>query len=59
MFGTDEEFRDPPFQMNTMNVMQPFSFKDWLDRQRPALAHGGPVDTFGAQFETEVRRVSA
>lgn len=38
-----------------MNVMLPFSFKDWLDRQRPALADGGPVNVFGAQFETEVR----
>lgn len=51
---TDEVFREPPFQMNTMNVMSPFSFKDWLDKQRPSLAGGGPIDMFGAQFETEV-----
>ncbi|XP_062256699.1 3-hydroxyanthranilate 3,4-dioxygenase-like [Platichthys flesus] len=50
----DEVFRQPPFQMNTMNVMLPFSFKDWLDKQRPSLASGRPVDMFGAQFETEV-----
>lgn len=47
-------FREPPFQMNTMNVMLPFCFKDWLDKQRPSLASGGPIDMFGAQFETEV-----
>ncbi|TKS85229.1 3-hydroxyanthranilate 3,4-dioxygenase [Collichthys lucidus] len=49
----NEVFREPPFQMNTMNVMLPFSFKDWLDKQRPSLANGGPIDMFGAQFETE------
>lgn len=40
--------------MNTMNVMSPFSLKDWLDKQRPSLAGGGPIDMFGAQFDTEV-----
>ncbi|XP_074503026.1 3-hydroxyanthranilate 3,4-dioxygenase [Sebastes fasciatus] len=50
----NEVFREPPFQMNTMNMMSPFSFKDWLDKQRPSLASGNPVDVFGAQFETEV-----
>uniref|UniRef100_A0A665TZT4 3-hydroxyanthranilate 3,4-dioxygenase n=1 Tax=Echeneis naucrates TaxID=173247 RepID=A0A665TZT4_ECHNA len=53
----NEVFREPPFQMNTMNMMSPFSFKDWLDKQRPALATGRPVDMFGAQFETEVRMI--
>uniref|UniRef100_A0A674N9M0 3-hydroxyanthranilate 3,4-dioxygenase n=1 Tax=Takifugu rubripes TaxID=31033 RepID=A0A674N9M0_TAKRU len=50
----NEVFREPPFHLSTMNVMLPFSFKDWLDRQRPALAQGGPINMFGAQFETEV-----
>ncbi|XP_051270648.1 3-hydroxyanthranilate 3,4-dioxygenase [Dicentrarchus labrax] len=49
----NEVFREPPFQMNTMNVMSPFSFKDWLDKKRAALAGGGPIDMFGVQFETE------
>ncbi|XP_034754724.1 3-hydroxyanthranilate 3,4-dioxygenase [Etheostoma cragini] len=49
----NEVFREPPFQMNPLNVMLPFSFKDWLDKQRPSLASGRPVDMFGAQFETE------
>ncbi|MEQ2302030.1 hypothetical protein AMECASPLE_002230 [Ameca splendens] len=49
----NEVFREPPFQLNTMNVMTPFSFKDLLDKQRPSLANGRPVDIFGAQFETE------
>ncbi|XP_072293268.1 3-hydroxyanthranilate 3,4-dioxygenase [Eucyclogobius newberryi] len=49
----NEAFRDPPFQMNTMNVMSPFCFKSWLDKNRTALSSGGPVDLFGAQFETE------
>ncbi|CAL8255292.1 unnamed protein product [Lota lota] len=47
-------FEQPPFHMNTMNVMSPFCFKDWLDEQRPSLAAGGHKDMFGAQFETEV-----
>uniref|UniRef100_A0A8D3C8K8 3-hydroxyanthranilate 3,4-dioxygenase n=1 Tax=Scophthalmus maximus TaxID=52904 RepID=A0A8D3C8K8_SCOMX len=50
----NEVFRQPPFQMNTLNVMSPFCFKDWLDKQRPSLASGRPIDMFGAQFETEV-----
>ncbi|XP_038155410.1 3-hydroxyanthranilate 3,4-dioxygenase [Cyprinodon tularosa] len=49
----NEVFREPPFQLNTMNVMTPFSFKDWLEKQRPSLANGGPINIFGAQFETE------
>ncbi|KAK2823941.1 hypothetical protein Q5P01_021116 [Channa striata] len=49
----NEVFREPPFQLNTMNVMSPFSFKDWLGKHRPTLASGKPVDMFGAQFETE------
>lgn len=49
----NEVFREPPFQMNTMNVMSPFCFKHWLDKHRAALANGGPLDLFGAQFETE------
>ncbi|XP_054456047.1 3-hydroxyanthranilate 3,4-dioxygenase-like [Anoplopoma fimbria] len=49
-----ETFLIPPFQLNTMNVMSPFSFRDWLDRQRPSLSSGSPIDMFGAQFETEV-----
>ncbi|XP_067092317.1 3-hydroxyanthranilate 3,4-dioxygenase isoform X2 [Osmerus mordax] len=48
-----EVFRQPPFQLNTMNVMTPFCFKDWVDKQRPSLATGRPIDMFGAQFETE------
>ncbi|KAG7229894.1 hypothetical protein INR49_009611, partial [Caranx melampygus] len=46
-------FREPPFLMNTMNMMSPFSFKDWLNKQKPSLASGRPIDMFGAQFETE------
>ncbi|XP_031139996.1 3-hydroxyanthranilate 3,4-dioxygenase [Sander lucioperca] len=49
----NEVFREPPFQMNTLNVMLPFSFKDWLDKHRPSLASSRPIDMFGAQFETE------
>lgn len=48
-----EVFRQSPFQMNTMHVMTPFPFKDWVDKQRPSLAEGCPIDMFGAQFETE------
>ncbi|KAF7663812.1 hypothetical protein LDENG_00197980 [Lucifuga dentata] len=50
----NEVFREPPFQLNTMNVMSPFSFKDWIDKQRLVLASGVPINMFGAQFETEV-----
>ncbi|KAK9541930.1 hypothetical protein VZT92_001941 [Zoarces viviparus] len=49
-----EVFGEPPFQLNTMNVMSPFSFKDWLDKQRPSLSGSNPTDMFGAQFETQV-----
>uniref|UniRef100_A0A8C3AYI0 3-hydroxyanthranilate 3,4-dioxygenase n=1 Tax=Cyclopterus lumpus TaxID=8103 RepID=A0A8C3AYI0_CYCLU len=51
---TDDVFGEPPFQLNTMNVMSPFFFKDWLDQHRPSIAGGNPIDMFGAQFETEV-----
>nr|XP_054605901.1 3-hydroxyanthranilate 3,4-dioxygenase isoform X2 [Nothobranchius furzeri] len=47
-------FRDPPFQLNSVSVMQPFSFKDWLEQQRSLLGGGSPVSMFGDQFETEV-----
>uniref|UniRef100_A0A4W5Q4F0 3-hydroxyanthranilate 3,4-dioxygenase n=1 Tax=Hucho hucho TaxID=62062 RepID=A0A4W5Q4F0_9TELE len=50
----DEVFRQPPFPMNTMHVMTPFHFRDWVDKQQPSLASGRPIDMFGAQFETEV-----
>ncbi|KAL0964355.1 hypothetical protein UPYG_G00322710 [Umbra pygmaea] len=50
----DEVFRQPPFQMNTMHVMSPFNFKEFVDTQRPSLANGQPIDMFGAQFETEI-----
>lgn len=50
----NEVFGEPLFQLNTMNVMSPFSFKDWLDQQRPSMAGSIPIDMFGAQFETEV-----
>nr|XP_046258791.1 3-hydroxyanthranilate 3,4-dioxygenase [Scatophagus argus] len=49
----NEVLGEPAFQMNTMNVMSPFSFKDWLDKHRASLASGRPIDMFGAQFETE------
>ncbi|XP_036402646.1 3-hydroxyanthranilate 3,4-dioxygenase [Megalops cyprinoides] len=49
----DEPLRQPPFQLNNMHVMKPFCFSDWVDKHRPELASGRPVDMFGAQFETE------
>ncbi|XP_037533456.1 3-hydroxyanthranilate 3,4-dioxygenase [Nematolebias whitei] len=52
--NTNEVFREPPFQLNTMNVMSPFSFRDWLDKQRPLLSNGSSISLFGPQFETEV-----
>lgn len=51
---TAEIAKEAPFQMNTMNVMSPYCFQAWLEKQRPSLASGGPIDMFGAQFETEV-----
>lgn len=50
----DEVFRQPPFHLSTMHVMTPFSFRHWVEKQRPSLASGRPIDMFGAQFETEV-----
>ncbi|XP_061766895.1 3-hydroxyanthranilate 3,4-dioxygenase-like isoform X1 [Nerophis ophidion] len=52
--SADEEFRDPPFLMNNMNVMSPFCFKSWLDKHKPFLTNGNPINMFGALFETEV-----
>uniref|UniRef100_A0A8C6WS43 3-hydroxyanthranilate 3,4-dioxygenase n=1 Tax=Neogobius melanostomus TaxID=47308 RepID=A0A8C6WS43_9GOBI len=49
----NDVFREPPFQMNSLNVMSPFCFKSWLVKHRAALSGGGGVDLFGAQFETE------
>lgn len=49
-----EPIRSPPFPLNTMNVMTPFCFKDWLRKQKPALVSGQPLNMFGTQFETEV-----
>ncbi|XP_016392690.1 3-hydroxyanthranilate 3,4-dioxygenase [Sinocyclocheilus rhinocerous] len=42
-----------PYPLNTMKVMAPFCFREWMEKQKPALASGQPVDMFGAQFETE------
>lgn len=42
-----------PYPLNTMNVMTPFSFREWVEKQKPVLASGCPVDMFGEQFETE------
>ncbi|XP_054655705.1 3-hydroxyanthranilate 3,4-dioxygenase [Dunckerocampus dactyliophorus] len=50
----NEDFREPPFQMNNMNVMSPFCFKSWLDKHKPFLTSCSPINMFGAQFETEV-----
>lgn len=50
----NEVFREPAFPMNTMNVMSPFCFKEWMEKHRPFVAGGGPINMFGAQFETEV-----
>ncbi|XP_026801411.3 3-hydroxyanthranilate 3,4-dioxygenase [Pangasianodon hypophthalmus] len=50
----DEPIKPPPYPLNTMNVMTPFSFKGWVEKQKPALVSGRPLDMFGNQFETEV-----
>ncbi|KAL4641188.1 3-hydroxyanthranilate 3,4-dioxygenase [Arapaima gigas] len=49
----DEPFRQLPFQLNTMNVMTPFSFKDWVEKHHSELDQGRVLDMFGMQFETE------
>ncbi|XP_026858382.1 3-hydroxyanthranilate 3,4-dioxygenase isoform X2 [Electrophorus electricus] len=48
-----DPIKPAPYPLNTMNVMTPFSFSDWVDKHRPALTSGQPVDLFGTQFETE------
>ncbi|XP_061693552.1 3-hydroxyanthranilate 3,4-dioxygenase [Syngnathoides biaculeatus] len=50
----NEVFGEPPFQLNSMNVMSPFSLKSWLEKQKPFLGNGSSVNIFGAQFETRV-----
>ncbi|XP_066536202.1 3-hydroxyanthranilate 3,4-dioxygenase [Hoplias malabaricus] len=48
-----DPIKPAPYTLNSMNVMTPFCFKDWIDKHKPALVSGRPVDMFGAQFETE------
>ncbi|KAF5900205.1 3-hydroxyanthranilate 3,4-dioxygenase, partial [Clarias magur] len=50
----DDPIKPPPFPLNTMNLMTPFCFKDWVEKQKPALVNGKPLDMFGNQFETVV-----
>ncbi|XP_051506934.1 3-hydroxyanthranilate 3,4-dioxygenase isoform X1 [Myxocyprinus asiaticus] len=50
---TAEPIKPAPYPLNTMNVMTPFCFREWVEKQKPALSSGQPVDMFGAQFETE------
>ncbi|MBN3298484.1 3HAO dioxygenase, partial [Amia calva] len=49
----EELLKRPPFPMNTTHVMVPFSLRDWIDKNRQAVAKGRALDMFGAQFETE------
>uniref|UniRef100_A0A3B1IG62 3-hydroxyanthranilate 3,4-dioxygenase n=2 Tax=Astyanax mexicanus TaxID=7994 RepID=A0A3B1IG62_ASTMX len=49
----DDPIKPAPFSLNTIEVMTPFCFQDWLEKQKPTLANGQPVDMFGAEFETE------
>ncbi|XP_028845243.1 3-hydroxyanthranilate 3,4-dioxygenase [Denticeps clupeoides] len=42
-----------PFPLNTMNIMTPFRFRDWVESHRGLLVSGKPVNVFGTQFETE------
>lgn len=46
-------FCEPPFSLNPLNVMTPFSFKSWLEKNRQNLNERGHIDLFGKQFETE------
>ncbi|RXN24766.1 3-hydroxyanthranilate 3,4-dioxygenase [Labeo rohita] len=48
-----EPTKPTPYPLNNMKVMAPFCFREWMEKQKPTLASGQPVDMFGAQFETE------
>uniref|UniRef100_A0A8C1UJ38 3-hydroxyanthranilate 3,4-dioxygenase n=1 Tax=Cyprinus carpio TaxID=7962 RepID=A0A8C1UJ38_CYPCA len=48
-----EPIKPTPYTLNTMKVMAPFCFREWVEKQKPALASGQLVDMFGTQFETE------
>ncbi|XP_051946524.1 3-hydroxyanthranilate 3,4-dioxygenase-like [Xyrauchen texanus] len=50
---TAEPITPAPYPLNTMNVMTPFCFREWVEKQKPELSNGQPMDMFGAQFETE------
>ncbi|XP_008319546.1 3-hydroxyanthranilate 3,4-dioxygenase [Cynoglossus semilaevis] len=50
----NEVFRQPLFHLNTVELMSPFCFRDWLNKQKLSLTSGQTIDMFGAQFETEV-----
>ncbi|XP_056105283.1 3-hydroxyanthranilate 3,4-dioxygenase [Rhinichthys klamathensis goyatoka] len=48
-----EPTKPAPYPLNTMDVMTPFCFREWVEKQKPALAYSQSVDMFGAKFETE------
>ncbi|XP_061693856.1 3-hydroxyanthranilate 3,4-dioxygenase-like [Syngnathoides biaculeatus] len=49
----NQVFAEPPFQLNRMNVMSPFSLKSWLEKRKLFLSNGSSINIFGDQFETE------
>uniref|UniRef100_A0A3P8UGY9 3-hydroxyanthranilate 3,4-dioxygenase n=1 Tax=Cynoglossus semilaevis TaxID=244447 RepID=A0A3P8UGY9_CYNSE len=52
--GKPEPSELPLFHLNTVELMSPFCFRDWLNKQKLSLTSGQTIDMFGAQFETEV-----
>ncbi|XP_069464571.1 3-hydroxyanthranilate 3,4-dioxygenase isoform X2 [Ambystoma mexicanum] len=49
-----EELKESPFHLNTMEVMEPFPLKCWIDRHRQEIREKKSLNMFGSKFETEV-----
>uniref|UniRef100_A0A8C6JTS9 3-hydroxyanthranilate 3,4-dioxygenase n=1 Tax=Melopsittacus undulatus TaxID=13146 RepID=A0A8C6JTS9_MELUD len=54
----DEILKETPFPLNFTSVMEPFSFRGWLNDHRGEIQQKKSLSMFGDNFETEVGRKS-
>ncbi|XP_061225691.1 3-hydroxyanthranilate 3,4-dioxygenase isoform X2 [Neopsephotus bourkii] len=50
----DEILKETPFPLNFTSVMEPFSFRGWLNDHRGEIRQKKSLSLFGDNFETEV-----
>ncbi|KAI1240611.1 hypothetical protein IHE44_0009042 [Lamprotornis superbus] len=53
-FTADELLKETPFPLNSISVMEPFSFSSWLNDHRGEIKQKKSLSMFGDNFETEV-----